>query len=125
MLFWCQNNPFCLKDEFLSLNWEILKKGIFWSKMSFFSQKKTILILLLKTVFSSFLATGFLYKLKSTIVLKKMNSEPSEKKAVGFLTLQNFGITRRMHLTDFNIMFSHKFIVVSDNDSNLPRQNYI
>ena len=22
-LFWCKNNPFCLKDEFLSFNWEL------------------------------------------------------------------------------------------------------
>ena len=41
-LFWCKNNPFCLKDEFLSLDWDIwkiLKKRNFWSKMAFFSQK--------------------------------------------------------------------------------------
>ena len=34
-LFWCKDIPFCLKDEFLSFNWEIskiLKKVIFGKK---------------------------------------------------------------------------------------------
>ena len=42
-----------------------------------------------------------------------------------FFKPQNFGITRKMHFSDFNKMFPQKFIDVTDKKSNPPRQYYI
>ena len=71
-LIWCKNDPFCLKEEFLSFNWEIwknLKKRNFWSKMAFFSQKSNFTFLLKTECFN----------LESKDLKTKLNSEAPDK----------------------------------------------
>ena len=54
-----------------------------------------------------------------------MNSEPRELIGGLFKKPQISVLPEKCIFTDFNNFFPHKFIGVTDNESNPPRQNYI